>query len=216
MSQPRVAAGALFFDEQGQLLLVKPTYKEGWEIPGGYVEAGETPIEACEREVTEELGLTRKVERLLVVDWAPADNEGDKLLFVFDGGILIADELSAISLPPDELERFGLHPQSALKGLMIDRLAKRVATALDVRGRGDMAYLEHGTPTQPLSTDWWTTDDVASFLDVSPSTVRAYMAREQMPEPDRRMGRLPLWRPASIRRWHEQRPRKPAGPRASA
>ncbi|MGL5823818.1 MAG: NUDIX domain-containing protein [Nocardioides sp.] len=215
MSQPRVAAGALFFDEQGQLLLVKPTYKEGWEIPGGYVEAGETPVEACEREVTEELGLTRKVERLLVVDWAPADNEGDKLLFVFDGGVLSADELSAIFLPPDELERFALHSQSALKGLMIDRLAKRVATALDVRQRGDVAYLEHGIATQAPSADWWTTDDVASFLDVSPSTVRAYMAREQMPEPDRRMGRLPLWRPASIRRWHERRPRKPASPHAT-
>ncbi|MGL5827776.1 MAG: helix-turn-helix transcriptional regulator [Nocardioides sp.] len=99
---------------------------------------------------------------------------------------------------------------------MIDRLAKRVATALDIRQGGDIAYLERGVPTQPPSTDWWTTDDVATFLDVSPSTVRAYMARGQMPESDRRMGRLPLWRPASIRRWHEQRPRRPAGPRASA
>jgi 8-oxo-dGTP diphosphatase len=30
-----VSAGALFFDEQGRLLIVKPTYKDGWEIPGG-------------------------------------------------------------------------------------------------------------------------------------------------------------------------------------
>jgi 8-oxo-dGTP diphosphatase len=45
MAHPRVASGALFFDTQGRILLVKPTYKDGWEIPGGYVEPGETPVE---------------------------------------------------------------------------------------------------------------------------------------------------------------------------
>ena len=72
MAKPRVAAGALFFDEQDNVLLVKPTYKDGWDIPGGYVEPGETPIEACQREVKEELGLELPVRRLLVVDWAPS------------------------------------------------------------------------------------------------------------------------------------------------
>ena len=36
---PRVAAGALFFDDRGRVLLVHPTYKDTWDIPGGYVEA---------------------------------------------------------------------------------------------------------------------------------------------------------------------------------
>jgi 8-oxo-dGTP diphosphatase len=40
---PRVAAGVLFRDAVGRVLLVKPTYKDGWEIPGGYVEVGESP-----------------------------------------------------------------------------------------------------------------------------------------------------------------------------
>jgi len=37
---PRVAAGALFFGDQGRVLLVHPTYKDTWDIPGGYVECG--------------------------------------------------------------------------------------------------------------------------------------------------------------------------------
>jgi len=48
-----VAAGALFRDAGGRVLLVKPHYKAGWDIPGGMVEPGETPSEACAREVTE-------------------------------------------------------------------------------------------------------------------------------------------------------------------
>jgi predicted DNA-binding transcriptional regulator AlpA len=66
-----------------------------------------------------------------------------------------------------------------------------------------------------LPSDWWTTSDVATFLGIAPSTIRAYVARGQMPPADRRIGREPVWRPATIRQWHSQRPRaqsaEPAG-----
>jgi 8-oxo-dGTP diphosphatase len=53
-----VSAGALIFDRAGRLLILKPTYKSGWTIPGGVMESdGETPWEACRREVAEECGL---------------------------------------------------------------------------------------------------------------------------------------------------------------
>jgi hypothetical protein len=63
------------------------------------------------------------------------------------------------------------------------------------------------TVTEPLPGDWWTTSDVARFLDVAPSTIRAY-ARGQMPAADRRIGREPVWRPATIRKWDRQRARR--------
>lgn len=85
---PRVAAGALFFDPTGRVLLVHPTYKDTWDVPGGYVEHGESPAAGCRRELAEELGLDRTPVRLLSVDWAPSDKEGDKLLFLFDCGHL--------------------------------------------------------------------------------------------------------------------------------
>src|SRR5258708_23595711 len=49
------SAGALIFDRAGRLLILKPTYKSGWTIPGGVMEAdGETPRGACRREVRQE------------------------------------------------------------------------------------------------------------------------------------------------------------------
>lgn len=63
-------------------------------------------------------------------------------------------------------------------------------------------------PENPLPDDWWTTDDVATFLGVTTSTVRAYLARQQMPPADRRIGRMTLWRPETIRDWHADRPSK--------
>src|SRR5690606_12767250 len=56
LPRKRVSAGCLLFDEAGRLLIVNPTYKDGWEIPGGAVEANESPLDGCIREIREELG----------------------------------------------------------------------------------------------------------------------------------------------------------------
>ncbi|MFC7641019.1 NUDIX domain-containing protein [Streptosporangium lutulentum] len=42
-----MAAGALIRDAVGAVLLVDPTYKPQWEVPGGSVDAGESPLAAC-------------------------------------------------------------------------------------------------------------------------------------------------------------------------
>ncbi|MET8083944.1 NUDIX hydrolase [Micromonospora sp. NPDC005237] len=144
MATPRVAAGALFFDDQGRVLLVRPSYKNHWDIPGGYVEPGESPRAACRREIQEELGLRIELGAMLVVDWAPVEQEGDKLLFVFDAGALTIEQEQAIRfgdgeltewryVKPDELERYG--PA---------RLARRLLTAIKARTDNVGAYAEHG------------------------------------------------------------------------
>lgn len=135
------AAGALFFDEAGRLLLVEPTYKPNWEIPGGVVEQGETPTEACRREVAEELGLHREPGRLLVVDWAPHQND-DRILFVFDGGTL--SNSTEIRLQADELKSYEFVTSERAAERLIPRLARRVAEALRARESGETRYLEHG------------------------------------------------------------------------
>ncbi len=146
MSLPRVAAGALFFDEDWRVLLVKPTYKAGWDIPGGYIEPGETPTEACAREIKEELGLDREVGQLLAVDWAPSDTEGDKVLFVFDGGRLTRAAALEIDLAIDELAEFRFYDPDEIGFVLVARLARRVSAAIKAAQAGKPVYLEHGVP----------------------------------------------------------------------
>ena len=42
----RMGAGALIRDLDGNVLMVKPSYKDGWELPGGAVEDDESPADA--------------------------------------------------------------------------------------------------------------------------------------------------------------------------
>ena len=126
---PRVAAGVLFRDDAGRVLLVKPTYKTGWEIPGGYVERGESPLAAAIREVAEELGADLDVAELLVLDWAPHPAEGDKLLFIFRGRTLNQADLDRLQLDTAEIAEAQFFPVEQLAELMPDRLARRVAEA---------------------------------------------------------------------------------------
>lgn len=145
IARAETAAGALFVDHDGQVLIVEPTYKPRWEIPGGAVERGETPREACERELHEELGVELPVGRLLVVDWAPLVRE-ERVRYVFDGGILTEEQLDRIVLPPDELSSWAFIPPEELFVMMAPRLVRRVTAALEARGAGVTAYLEHGLP----------------------------------------------------------------------
>jgi 8-oxo-dGTP diphosphatase len=144
---PRIAAGALFVDGD-RILLVHKTYGNGWDIPGGYADMGESPAAACERELAEELGLNRKPVQLLVTDWAPHPDEGDKILYIFDCGDLGQDE-ARIRLDGTELDRWSWVNIDQVPEYVIPRLAKRLGHAYQARISGQSAYLEHGDPADP-------------------------------------------------------------------
>lgn len=138
------AAGALIRDERDRILLVEPTYKDHWEIPGGVIEVGETPSQGCARELTEELGLVREPGRLLVVDWAPHPTQGDRVLFVFDGGVLTRGEIAAIHLQAEELASYAFLPAAEAFDQLIPRLERRMRAAARAQEEGRTVYLEHG------------------------------------------------------------------------
>jgi 8-oxo-dGTP diphosphatase len=144
---PRVAAGALFVDD-GRVLLVRKTYGNRWDIPGGYVDRGESPRAACRRELREELGIDRDPVRLLVQDWAPADQEGDKILYVFGCGELGADE-RRIVVDGIEVDRWDWISVDRLDEYVIPRLCRRLAQAHRAYHTGTTLYLEHGLPALP-------------------------------------------------------------------
>lgn len=141
---PRLASGALFVVGD-KILLVRKTYGNCWDITGGYVDRGESPASACEREVREELGLNRTARRLLAHDWAPSDAEGDKLLYIFDCGELGRDE-HAIRLDGTEIDRTEWVTVDDLAHYVIPRLERRLTNTYRAYTSGTILYLEHDEP----------------------------------------------------------------------
>lgn len=147
LARKRMGAGALFRDGAGRVLLVEPTYKDNWEVPGGAVEAGESPTAACRREVLEELGLDRPVGRVLAVDWVPSRPERPEgLMLIYDGGVLGEADIAAIRLQADELASFAFVEVERVAELASALLARRIAACVGAVAAGTTVSLENGHP----------------------------------------------------------------------
>lgn len=140
-----VSAGALIFDRAGRLLILNPTYKSGWTIPGGVMEAdGETPWEACRREVREECGIEVRRGRLACMDFRrPRPDRPGGVRFLFDCGAVGDDHLAAIVLQPEEVSEYRLVAMADALPLLRRPIRRRVRAASAHRA---LVYLEDGRP----------------------------------------------------------------------
>ena len=144
---PRIpaSAGALIFDGAGRLLILKPTYKRGWTIPGGQVDAnGESPWEACRRETFEECGLEVAHGRLVCVDFRrPKPGRPGGVRFLFDCGTYPEEELGAIKLQEGEIGAHQFAELAEAKALLSGPVRRRVAAGIRAKR---CVYLEDGRP----------------------------------------------------------------------
>ncbi|GIJ47051.1 hypothetical protein Val02_39370 [Virgisporangium aliadipatigenens] len=139
------SSAALITDPAGAVLLVKPNYRPHWGVPGGVLEADESPHAGCVRECAEELGLTLAVGGLLVIDWFPPTPERRGWFgFVFDGGVL--PDGDGIVLQAAELDGFAFVPPAELGSYLPPHIERRMRGALDAREAGAPAYLHAGHP----------------------------------------------------------------------
>jgi 8-oxo-dGTP diphosphatase len=144
-----VSAGALIFDQAGRLLILKPTYKTGWTIPGGVMEAdGETPWDACRREVREECGIEVRRGRLACVDFRPGrPGHPGGIRFLFDCGTADDAALATITLQTEEIAEYRLVPLDTALALLRPAIRRRVRAVSRHRG---FVYLQDGRPVSGI------------------------------------------------------------------
>lgn len=141
----RMASGVLFRDRVGRVLLVEPSYKQHWDIPGGSVDEGEAPWATAAREVREETGIERPLGRLLVLDHVTDDGRmPEGLAFIWDGGLVTEEEVEGLPLTDPEIVSAGLYTLEEAAAKVKPVLGARLATAVEAAETGRLVLCEDG------------------------------------------------------------------------
>lgn len=139
------AGGALIRDTDGRILFLEAVYKPTLEIPGGVAEYDESPLEACRREIKEEIGIDLEIRDALVVDWIPARGAWyDGVMFVFDGGVLSAEQAERITLDASEARHHHFLTLDQASDRLLPSMVRRLARAEESLRQGFPQYIEYG------------------------------------------------------------------------
>lgn len=140
----RMASCALLLNQQQELLIVKPTYRPDWLVPGGTIDADESPLAACKREVKEEIGLELPISQPLCIAYqSHHDTRTESVQFIFWGGILTDAQISSIQLPSNELSQYRFVNLDTASQLLPSRLGQRLKFAMTARLENRIVYLEN-------------------------------------------------------------------------
>ncbi|MGW2563871.1 NUDIX domain-containing protein [Streptomyces sp. NPDC001514] len=122
-----------------------PEQGEVWQLPGGVMDAGETPWETAVRETREETGIVLTGPRpLLLTHFATIDKAWTvpRIGFIFDGGTLTPDQLGAIALDADEHDGWDVRILADWEAEMIPANWARLAAAYTARHHPRDGYVE--------------------------------------------------------------------------
>ena len=122
---PEPTVGALIFNPEGELLLVKShKWKNKYVVPGGHVELGETLEEALLREIKEETGLdVYDIELVLFQEFIYDDAFWKRRHFIFFDYACKSDS-TEVRLNSEAQEFVWVSPDDALN-LLMDAYTKR-------------------------------------------------------------------------------------------
>lgn len=144
----RMAAGVLLFNEENKILLVQPSYKNNWSIPGGITDANESPKQTAVRETKEEINIDLKLCKFLCVDYVLSKEKVDEnLQFIFYGGILNKEQIKEIKIDKDEISDYKFVDTNEVADLLggPERiLNRRLPQCLEALKNNTAIYLENG------------------------------------------------------------------------
>ena len=141
-----LGAKALIFNNNSDLLVLKPSYRDHWVIPGGIVDGGESPSEACKREVFEEIAIKVGEVKLICIVYSQANSKREESVeFIFSSDVFNTLQESTIRVDGKEIEKWQF--VSLDKALNLFKGSKRnlekiIPICLGALKEGKQVYLE--------------------------------------------------------------------------
>jgi len=149
LPRKRMASGVILLNEAGEILLVRPTYKDHWSVPGGVIDQDESPRDAALREVKEEINIDLKSMHFLCLDYMSPQESGystkdENIQFIFYGGVLTADDMEKIKVPEEEISEYKFVNKEEAIELVGEKLSNRLKPCFKALDAGTTVYLEGG------------------------------------------------------------------------
>ncbi|WP_306937637.1 NUDIX domain-containing protein [Streptomyces phaeochromogenes] len=134
-----MTAAVLITNPSDDLLIVHPSKDDApWQLPGGIVEQGESPLDAVRREGREELGLDLDVREydLFAVEWLQATRLGrrNRFAFLFAGPVLRPTDTEGITLQREELDAWRWATRAEAESMLHPAIAARIVGPLQTPG----------------------------------------------------------------------------------
>ncbi|WP_052390567.1 NUDIX domain-containing protein [Streptomyces sp. NRRL B-24484] len=151
---PLAAAGVLFRDAAGRVMVVRAVYESRHpvEVPGGGWEPGDATLRATAvRELQEEMGLRPRLLALASVDWAMSSSRPPIVSFLYWAQPLTAAELAAVRLQEDELGGYAFVTPRQAASALPPRLSRRVAACLRSPAGSGPVEMEDSFPVGPAA-----------------------------------------------------------------
>jgi 8-oxo-dGTP pyrophosphatase MutT (NUDIX family) len=139
------AASAFFRNDKGEFLIVKNPYREHYVVAGGMSEENETPLQTVIRETREELDIDTKNARVFCVDFTVTE-PFDRVLFLFDCGVLDDKTIQTIKPDVDEIESYRFVSYEEMIRLVSPKFQKRILNSIEALRSDTCIYLESGMP----------------------------------------------------------------------
>jgi 8-oxo-dGTP diphosphatase len=117
-------------------MLVRPTYKPYWDIPGGYVEPGETPKDACVREVFEELACACRSAGCSPSTGPRTPTKATRCRSYSTADTSRPMYVANIHFGDGEIGKYAFIPPEKLDDFTVPRLANRLRATLAARQTG--------------------------------------------------------------------------------
>jgi len=143
LPKKQVGTAVLFFNDQGELLILKPNYKASWLVPGGSNDKNESPLECALRETKEEIGLD--ISEIKLVGIYHSLKRGlypDSLKFIFFGGVLTDSQISQIKIQDEEIAEYCFKNPVEAVSLLSLSLKTSIPNCLEAIKENTFAYLD--------------------------------------------------------------------------
>jgi 8-oxo-dGTP diphosphatase len=138
-----VASGAIIFNDDDKLLLIRHRWRAAWEYPVGVTDGTESPLDAARRETKEEVGLSPDEFHLLGIDFFERNTPNGNLIFTYSAHVNAA-QLAELKIDAFEATGYRWVTREEAQELISGRLKNRFSELLKAHAAGTTVYLQSG------------------------------------------------------------------------